>query len=165
MVVHAHAIVVASGTSVQANKTILPAIKQIDAGIAHTIMLLETGEIFTWGDNYYGQLGLGYASRQNTPHMFYVTRFHDVPQMIDKPTRVKKFDFVEETVVNSVPINYTITGYVSRGVNAQESLTNRAFTDSVRVQDDKGRGQRDIHTGAKLILINLIISRREARKD
>jgi hypothetical protein len=52
--------------------------------------------------------------------------------MIDKPTRVKKFDFVEETVVNSVPINYTITGYVSRGINAQESVTNRTFTDSVR---------------------------------
>ena len=89
MLVEAHSIAVASGTSVQAEKSVLPGIKGIDAGNAHTIMLLETGEIFTWGDNFYGQLGLGYASRDNTPNSFYLTRNYLEPQMIDRPTRIK----------------------------------------------------------------------------
>jgi hypothetical protein len=165
MVVESHAILVASGTSVQANKTVLPKIKQIDAGIAHTMMLLETGEIFTWGDNYYGQLGLGYASRRNTPHMFYVTRLHDTPEMIDKPTRVKKFDFVQETVVNSLTTNVTVTGYVSLRIDTRKTTMDDYLTDFARVQDHTGRGQRDIHAGTKLIWINSIISRREERKD
>lgn len=37
--------------------------------------------------------------------------------MIDKFMCVKKFDFVEEMVVNFVLINYIIIGYVLCGIN------------------------------------------------
>lgn len=148
MRVEAHGIAVASGTRVQADKLVLPGIKGIDAGNAHTIMLLETGEIFTWGDNFYGQLGLGYASRDNTPNNFYVTRDYLEPQMIDKPTRIKKFDHVESTVgADSLIIHTTITGCVRDGITPRKSATYTIDTDCVRTQDVTG-GQRHVRAGA-----------------
>lgn len=75
-------------------------------------MLLETGEIFAWGDNYYGQLGLGYASRVNEPYAFYTTRNDAEPEMIDEPTRIKKFDYVVTTGSGSSAVQTTMTGCV-----------------------------------------------------
>ncbi len=37
-------------------------IKQIVAGQNHNIMLLENGQLFTWGNNIHGQLGLGHLN-------------------------------------------------------------------------------------------------------
>ena len=41
-------------------------IRQIVCGGAHTFILKESGELFAFGYNYYGQLGLGNNNR-NTP--------------------------------------------------------------------------------------------------
>jgi alpha-tubulin suppressor-like RCC1 family protein len=35
----------------------------VAAGYGHTLALTSTGELYTWGDNYYGQLGIGTAVR------------------------------------------------------------------------------------------------------
>lgn len=144
-----------SGTRVQPSKTNLPGIKQIDAGNAHTIMLLETGEIFTWGDNYYGQLGLGYASRENTPQMFYLTRNDAEPQMVDAPTRIRKFDYVvEETdAANSQTFNTTVTGCVTERIIARKTLARRIETDPTRAQVCSAREQLHVREGEKLISI------------
>ena len=148
MLVEAHSIAVASGTSVQAEKSVLPGIKGIDAGNAHTIMLLETGEIFSWGDNFYGQLGLGYASRDNTPNSFYLTRNYLEPQMIDRPTRIKKFDHVQSTIGanNSQIIFTTVTGCVRDGITPRKSAMCTIDTDFVCTQDGTG-GQRHLRAG------------------
>ena len=108
----AHRIEVASGTVVESSKTNIPAVKQIEAGNGHTLMLLETGEIFAWGNNYHGQLGLGYASRVNEPYAFYTTRNDEEPEMIDEPTRIKKFDYVVTTGSGSSAVQTTMTGCV-----------------------------------------------------
>lgn len=125
-----HAIVVAAGTEIEIRKRSLPAIKQIAAGNAHTIMLLVTGELFTWGDNYYGQLGLGYASRDNTPQKFYISRNYREPQMIDAPKRITKFDYAsnETHPITSQLINITVTGCVIRRVSGRKSR--HAFTET-----------------------------------
>jgi len=156
MRVEAHSILVKNGTRLQQSKTNMPAIKQIDAGNAHTIMLLETGEIFTWGDNYYGQLGLGYASRDNTPQMFYLTRNDPEPQMVDAPTRIRKFDYVVEEFdgANSSQTVYTtVTGCVIERVTARKTLARRMETDITRAQMRSGREQLHVRAGEKLISI------------
>jgi len=112
------AIDIKAGTSAEIGKPTVLVIKEIDAGSFHSLMLIETGEIFAWGDNYYGQIGLGYASRNSEPTQYYATRNYSEPQMIDQPKRIKKFDFVSlEMNQNSVFVNYTITGYVMLRIN------------------------------------------------
>jgi len=39
----------------------------IVAGDSHTVMLKSNGTVWTWGDNYFGQLGVGVTSIINTP--------------------------------------------------------------------------------------------------
>ena len=40
---------------------------QIVAGSYHTVMLMDDGTLFTWGDNQYGQLGLGDRRKRVAP--------------------------------------------------------------------------------------------------
>ena len=42
-------------------------IKQIAAGNYHCVCIAENGQLFSWGDNYYGQLGTGNNSELGTP--------------------------------------------------------------------------------------------------
>ncbi len=39
----------------------------VSAGLYHTILLNEKGKVFTWGDNTYGQLGLGSLDNEEAP--------------------------------------------------------------------------------------------------
>ena len=38
---------------------------QVEAGIFHTVALKTDGTVWTWGANYYGQLGTGTTTRHN----------------------------------------------------------------------------------------------------
>ena len=40
---------------------------QISAGDCHTVAIDERGKVYTWGENYYGQLGDGTANNSNVP--------------------------------------------------------------------------------------------------
>ena len=40
---------------------------QIDCGVWHTAALTKNGEVFTWGDNDYGQLGHGDRNERTIP--------------------------------------------------------------------------------------------------
>jgi alpha-tubulin suppressor-like RCC1 family protein len=50
--------------------------------------------MFAWGDNFFGQLGLGYQSIHREPDRFHKTQAWRQPEMIDTPQRIKHFDFV-----------------------------------------------------------------------
>ena len=41
--------------------------KEISGGGAHTLAITETGELYAWGNNHYGQLGDGITGDKNTP--------------------------------------------------------------------------------------------------
>jgi len=94
----------------------VPEIKQIEAGAFHSLMLIDTGEIFAWGDNYYGQLGLGYVSFNSEPTQYYATRNYTQPEMVDQPTRITKFDYTSVGADNNT---YTHTEYVSLRINSR----------------------------------------------
>jgi hypothetical protein len=76
--------------------------------------------LFSWGDNFFGQLGHGYLSLQQEPDAFYQTQNYRVPEMIDVPERVKHWDYgttevVTETVGNvtrEVTRNVQVTGKI-----------------------------------------------------
>lgn len=42
-------------------------VKTVYCGNSHTIAMTKFGEVFTWGNNLYGQLGLGHFINHNTP--------------------------------------------------------------------------------------------------
>lgn len=66
----------------------------LKAGSHHSMALVKSGEMFAWGDNFHGQLGLGYISEQREPDRFQKTQEYRAPEMIDRPTRVKHFDYL-----------------------------------------------------------------------
>lgn len=59
-------------------------IKELVVGSHHTVALTRSGQIWAWGDNNFGQLGLGYAWRERDPN----TR-----QINDRPRRIEHFDY------------------------------------------------------------------------
>ena len=61
---------------------------EVAAGSFHVALLFESGEIWTWGDNYHGQLGHQVLDRY---------RASDTPQQFDVPRRVTFFDKIIET--------------------------------------------------------------------
>ncbi len=139
-----------SGTFVEVAKPTVPTITQIEAGSFHSMMLVSTGEIFAWGDNFYGQIGIGYVSSNSEPTQYYVSRNYDEPEMIDEPKRIKKFDFTSvEADSNSALINYTITGYVLLRINSQYiSIISRVIL-TLCLQENFRRKQRNVYSGAK----------------
>ena len=72
----------------------VPEIVALVAGSHHNLALVKTGEMFAWGDNFFGQLGLGYMSMQREPDRFHKTQKWRQPEMIDTPQRIKHFDFL-----------------------------------------------------------------------
>jgi alpha-tubulin suppressor-like RCC1 family protein len=44
-------------------------IKQISCGCLHSMALTENGQVFNWGDNRFGQLGVGNNENSNTPKL------------------------------------------------------------------------------------------------
>ena len=52
-------------------------IKSIHPRAYHTLALMEDGSIYAWGENYYGQLGLGHNTNQNTPQLISPDHFHN----------------------------------------------------------------------------------------
>ena len=44
-------------------------IKNIISGSNHVLAMTEEGEVFSWGCNHYGQLGLGHNNNCNTPQL------------------------------------------------------------------------------------------------
>ena len=46
---------------------ILESVKQVECGIFHTCALTETGTIYSFGGNNFGQLGIGNRRSQNIP--------------------------------------------------------------------------------------------------
>lgn len=63
-------------------------IVEIATGSFHVVVLFDSGEIWTWGDNYHGQLGLQVLDRY---------RASDSPQQFDVPRRLTYFDQIIET--------------------------------------------------------------------
>ena len=57
----------------------------IDGGTRHSLALTDTGDIYSWGNNVYGQLGLG-DSGYNTERTS--------PQLVTKPSAVNKFNAI-----------------------------------------------------------------------
>ena len=80
----------------------------LKAGSHHSIALVRTGEMFAWGDNFHGQLGLGYISEQREPDRFQKTQEYRAPEMIDRPTRLKHFDYINTKVTAKETLNSTI---------------------------------------------------------
>jgi alpha-tubulin suppressor-like RCC1 family protein len=72
----------------------MPEIIALSAGSHHSLALLKTGEMFAWGDNFFGQLGLGYQSMLREPDEFHKTQTWRQPEMIDMPQRITHFDYV-----------------------------------------------------------------------
>ncbi|EEH52153.1 uncharacterized protein MICPUCDRAFT_36528, partial [Micromonas pusilla CCMP1545] len=97
-----------------------PVIIEIKTGSYHSLALTDDGNLFSWGDNFFGQLGHGYLSLQQEPDAFYQTQNYRVPEMIDVPERVKHWDYgttevVTETVGNvtrEVTRNVQVTGKI-----------------------------------------------------
>ena len=50
-----------------AQKINLQNVKEISIGANHNVILTTSGEIYVWGHNAYGQLGLGHEHEQNSP--------------------------------------------------------------------------------------------------
>jgi len=46
-----------------------PPVKQVSCGAYHSVALLEDGQLFAWGSNKYGQLGLGHKVDQLRPQL------------------------------------------------------------------------------------------------
>ena len=80
----------------------------LKAGSHHSIALVRTGEMFAWGDNFHGQLGLGYISSRREPDRFEKTQEYRAPEMIDRPTRLKHFDFYMAKLSTILQGNETI---------------------------------------------------------
>jgi alpha-tubulin suppressor-like RCC1 family protein len=80
----------------------------LKAGSHHSIALVRTGEMFAWGDNYHGQLGLGYISEHREPDRFKKTQEYRAPEMIDRPTRLKHFDYYTTKTTAVVQGNQTL---------------------------------------------------------
>lgn len=92
----------------------VPEIIALASGSHHTLALVESGEMFAWGDNFFGQLGLGYQSLLREPNRFHKTQTWRQPEMIDTPQRIKHFDYnvVEKRMEvqrnATVEISYTV---------------------------------------------------------
>ncbi|KAL4490241.1 hypothetical protein ABPG72_004280 [Tetrahymena utriculariae] len=82
------------GTQIDPNsmrhvKSLPPNIKQISTGVDHFLALTQQGEVFSMGDDTYGQCGLGQMSRSTAPP-FYERRVKN-PRKIDSlNARIKK---------------------------------------------------------------------------
>ena len=117
----------------------VPEIIQIKAGSHHSLALVRTGEIFAWGDNFFGQLGLGYQSLQREPDRFFKTQWNNEPEMIDTPTRIEHFDYVTvETKTEmqgnvSVQVEYTVqvTGKIEWELDARVTQIDAGFFQSI----------------------------------
>ena len=57
----------AQTTSVRINSRVAYEFTSVSAGIQHTCALTTVGTIYCWGDNSFGQLGIGSMTNQNTP--------------------------------------------------------------------------------------------------
>ena len=116
-----------------------PEIVAIAAGSHHNVALLRTGEMFAWGDNFFGQLGLGYQSLQREPDIFHKTQEWRAPEMIDRPTRIEHFDYVTlETKTEirgnvSVELEYTVqvTGKIEWELDARITQVDAGFFQSI----------------------------------
>ena len=123
-----------------------PEIVAIAAGSHHNVALLRTGEMFAWGDNFFGQLGLGYQSLQREPDIFHKTQEWRAPEMIDRPTRIEHFDYVTlETKTEirgnvSVELEYTVqvTGKIEWELDARITQVDAGFFQSIALSS-KGK--------------------------
>jgi hypothetical protein len=74
-------------------------IAAISAGGAHSAALSARGEVWAWGDNRAGQLGLGYTSRPYEGDSFFARRASTRPLMVDRPARLTAWDYEEDGVL------------------------------------------------------------------
>ena len=51
--------------------------KIIQSYFDHNLALYQDGSLYSWGDNHYGQLGLGHRQHQNTPQLIDPSHFHN----------------------------------------------------------------------------------------
>ena len=72
-------------------------IVSIVAGAAHSMALTAGGEVWAWGDNRYGQLGLGYTSWPFEDDLFFQRRNTEQPVLVDRPLRLRAWDYVNST--------------------------------------------------------------------
>jgi alpha-tubulin suppressor-like RCC1 family protein len=77
-------------------------IVSIVAGAAHSMVLTAVGEIFAWGDNRYGQLGLGYTSWPFEDDLFFQRRNTEQPVLVDRPIRLTAWDYVDDATGKTV---------------------------------------------------------------
>lgn len=96
----------------------------LKAGSHHSMALVKSGEMFAWGDNFHGQLGLGYISERREPDRFQKTQEYRAPEMIDRPTRVKHFDYFITNVSTKIEGNETLF------VESAERVTGRIQSES-----------------------------------
>jgi alpha-tubulin suppressor-like RCC1 family protein len=71
-------------------------ITALSAGGSHSLALTSKGEIWAWGDNREGQLGLGYTSRPFEDDLFFQRRATAAPVLVDRPLRLRAWDHASE---------------------------------------------------------------------
>ena len=70
----------------------LPPIKQVACGYNFTICISERGSVFSFGDNYYGQLGLGNHEKYQGTQLIESLMYIDFAECGDEFTICKGFD-------------------------------------------------------------------------
>lgn len=51
---------------------------KLESGVDHTLVLTNSGEVYSWGNNNYGQLGIASTNPTSTP-----TKIQNIPQIVD----------------------------------------------------------------------------------
>ena len=67
-------------------------IAAVSAGAHHSLVLLTSGDIFAFGDNRFGQLGIGRTDARYDGDAAFQRRSASMPLRIDRPVRVTRWD-------------------------------------------------------------------------
>ena len=102
-------------------------ITAISAGGFHSMALLATGEIYSWGDNRYGQCGIGRTDAAYDDDAAFERRSVPLPLRLDRPVRLMRWDQTlgDGTVITGSSA-YASAGQftaVAAGMHASMALT------------------------------------------
>jgi hypothetical protein len=104
----------------------------VACGYSHSSLLTDTGDVFTWGNNYYGQLGLGHKKDQFKPQI--------VRQLSGKhiiAIKCGSFHTIAQTDLHNVI-------YWGRGVSKKSHMSSRNLASTSSAKSDESADPLDV---------------------